>query len=262
MTDDSWTSANPYEYFMGRFSRPLARRVLASLSPPEALRWLDVGCGTGALSQAILELTTPTSVVGVDPSPEFIADARRRLQDQKAQFFSGDASHLPLADATVDHVIAGLALNFADDPSSALREMRRVTAPGGRVSAYVWDYAEGMQMLRYFWDAALAEDPSASTYDEGMRFALCRADTLERLFRGAGLTDVTCTPVELDTTFTDFDDYWRPFLGGQGPAPTYCSSLSDTHRQRLSNRLRHTIPAQPDGSLALQARAWLVTGGH
>src|SRR5215218_6484897 len=143
-----WAAGDAYEPYIGRWSRLVARELLAWLGVPAGAVWLDVGCGTGALAGAVLEAADPAALVGLDPSAGFVAHARARLGDPRAR--------LPLADARVDAVVSGLVLNFVPDPARAVREMTRVTRPGGRVAAYVWDYAEGMELIRRFWDAAAA----------------------------------------------------------------------------------------------------------
>jgi SAM-dependent methyltransferase len=260
VTDDPWFAAEPYEPFMGRWSRRLAAEVIGWVDPPAGLRWLDVGCGTGALSEAVLAAAAPVSLVGVDPSAAYVTAATERLPDSRAGFRVGEAGALPLPDASVDQVASGLVLNFVPDSAAAVREIRRVLVPGGRATAYVWDYSSGMQMLRFFWDAAIAEDPAAAALDEGPRFAICRPDGLQRCFAGAGFSDLESRPVELPMTFRDFDDYWTPFLGGQGPAPGYCVSLPPDARDRLRSRLQSALPTESDGTIPLTARAWAVTG--
>ena len=246
---------------MGRWSRLLASVVLGWLDPPSGLSWVDVGCGTGALSAAVLAHADPTSVLGVDPSAAYVGLAGAQLTDRRAAFRVGDAAELPVADASVDRVVCGLVLNFVPDAQAALREMRRVLVPGGVIATYVWDYGdEGMQMLRRFWDAAIAEDPSAEAFDEGARFALSRPGGLEQCFAEAGVVDVAARRVEVPTVFRDFDDFWTPFLGGQGPGPGYLASLSNESRDRIRARLDATLPRESDGSIRLAARAWAVQG--
>jgi hypothetical protein len=138
--------------------------------------------------------------------------------------------------------------------------MRRVAAPSGTVAAYVWDYAEGMRLMRAFWDAAAALDPAAASLDEGRRFPLCRPEPLARLFAAAGLREVATRAIDVPTVFRDFDDYWDPFLGGQGPAPAYCVGLAEDARTALRERLRTSLPVAPDGRIRLTARAWAVRG--
>ena len=256
---DSWERGDPYEAYVGRWSRQVAPRFLSWLTLPAASRWLDVGCGTGALSAAIVERCSPSSVVGVEPSEGFLAVARQRLGG-RAEIRHGSATAIPLADAAVDATVSGLVLNFIPDISAAMAEMARVTAKGGTIAAYVWDYAGRMDLMRQFWDAASALDPQAKDKDEGVRFPLCRPDALRDLFAGAGLHGVETTTIDIPTPFADFDDYWRPFLGGQGPAPAYAMSLGDAARERLRERIRERLPVAADGSIALVARAFAVRG--
>jgi hypothetical protein len=138
--------------------------------------------------------------------------------------------------------------------------MRRVVRPGGTVALYVWDYAGEMQLMRYFWEAAVALDPAARELAEATRFPLCRPEPLATLFRDAGLEAVATRPIDLPTVFRDFEDYWSPFLGGQGPAPGYAMSLTDDRRAALRERLRSTLPAEPDGRIPLIARVWAARG--
>jgi SAM-dependent methyltransferase len=256
-----WAAGEVYEPYVGRWSRLVAPCFLAWLGMPPGLRWIDVGCGTGALSGAVLDGFAPASVIGVDPSAGFLAYARRHLPDPRIEFRPGEAQALPVADAAADAVVSALVLNFVPDQPKAVAGMRRAARPGGTVAAYVWDYADGMQMMRRFWDAAAALDPAgAGGRDEALRFPLCRPEPLRALFTGAGLRAVEVTAIEVPTVFRDFDDYWSPFLGGQAPAPAYCMALDEDRRAALRERLRTTLPAAPDGSIRLTARAWAVRG--
>jgi SAM-dependent methyltransferase len=256
---DSWQQGDPYEQYVGRWSRRLARRFLSWLSVPSGRRWLDVGCGTGALSAAIVEQAGPAAVLGVEPSPGFLRVARRRLAGQVA-LQRGTATALPLADESVDAACSGLVLNFIAEPRAALAELSRVTSPAGTIAAYVWDYAGKMELMRHFWDAAVELDPGAARLDEGARFPLCRPEPLAALFASGGLRAVEVTALDISTPFASFDDYWRPFLGGQGPAPAYAMTLEEPARIRLRETLRRRLPARADGSIPLSARAWAVRG--
>lgn len=235
----------------------MAPRFLSWLGMPAGLRWLDVGCGTGALTATILADAKPASVIGVEPSEGFLATAAQRLGG-RAQLHRGSASEMPLASGSVDITVSGLVLNFAPDPDAALVQMRRVTAHGGTIAAYVWDYAAGMQLIRHFWDAAAALDAKAEALDEAKRFPLCQSDALTALFSRAGLQQIEVGAIMVDTQFVDFDDYWSPFLGGQGPAPAYAMALDEPARTRLREHLRAQLPVAADGSIALAARAWAV----
>ena len=257
---DVWAVGSAYERYVGRWSLLVARDFLAWLVVPAGRHWLDVGCGTGAVSQTILERGAPSTVVGIDTSAGFVEHARGAISDPRASFRVGDAQALPFEDASLDAAVSGLVLNFVRDPARMVGEMRRVVKPGGVAAIYVWDYAGEMQLTRYFWNAAAALDPAARELDEGRRFPLCGAAPLAGLARAAGLAAVETRSLDVATTFRDFDDYWTPFLGGQGPAPAYCMALSEDRRAALRETLRATLPARPDGSVALIARAWAVKG--
>jgi SAM-dependent methyltransferase len=255
-----WAVGDAYEAYVGRWSRRVAEIFVRWLDVPAGRRWLDVGCGTGALTATLLSAADPAQVIGIDTSLGFLAGGRARIDDPRVVFCAGDARSLPLSDRRLDAVVSSLAINFVPDPSRAAAEFARVAAPGGRAAAYVWDYGEGMAMLRYFWDAAAALDPAAVDLDEGRRFPLCRPEPLRDLWADAGLDQVTVHAIEVATVFADFDDYWRPFLGGQGPAPGYVMNLTEAQRQDLRDLLRSSLPVGPDGSIPLTARAWAVQG--
>jgi trans-aconitate methyltransferase len=245
---------------MGRWSRPIARAFIQWLALPPGLNWLDLGCGTGALSETVLSLAAPASVLGVDPSEGFIAFAKRRLADPRLTFHVGDALRLPPLTRPLHAAVSGLALNFIPDPLAALQALIQVLPPGGMLAVYVWDYSTGMEMLRYFWDSAAALDPQAQALDEGRRFPLCQPEALTDLFTRAGLSGIEVRGLEAATPFASFDDYWQPFLGGQGPAPGYVAQLPAPARVALEAHLRAALPLRPDGSFTLGARAWAVRG--
>ena len=257
---DNWAAGKLYEPYVGRWSRLVAKEFLQWLQLPAQLDWLDVGCGTGALTQAILQQTQPRSVTGIDPSAGFIDYAKAQITDPRVTFEVADAQSLPVQSARFDVAVSGLVLNFVPKPLLAAQEMARAVRPAGVVAAYVWDYAGKMELMRYFWDAAVALDPSASKLAEGLRFPICQPPALVALFSEAGLRDVQTHTIDAPTAFRDFDDYWNPFLGGQGPAPGYAMSLSEEHRGALRDRIRATLPIASDGSISLIARAWAVRG--
>ncbi len=260
-TSRLWAAGEVYEPYVGRWSRKVAPQFLRRLGIAPGGDWLDVGCGTGALSETILATCAPAAVLGIDPSEAFLAYARQRVVDPRASFRTGDAQALPVPDDTFDAVVSGLVLNFVPDQAKAVAELRRAARPGATVAAYVWDYAEGMQMMRYFWDAAAALDPDgAGGRDESLRFPLCRPEPLHALFAGAGLDQVEISAIEVPTVFHDFDDYWTPFLAGGAPAPAYCAALDEPRRAALRERLRASLPIAPGGSIPLSARAWMVRG--
>jgi SAM-dependent methyltransferase len=242
---------------MGRWSRLVAPEFLDWLDLPDGLRWADIGCGSGALAAAVLERCSPRSVLGVDPSAAQVEEARRRVVDQRAGFVRGTADDLPAG--SFDVVVSGLVLNFVPDPVAAVAAMAR-TAPGGLVAAYVWDYVQGMQLLRTFWDAARSLDPAAAPLDEGHRFSWCSPGELTAVLTLGGLEGVVATDLVVPLEFEDFADYWLPFLGGQGPAPAYVATLAPQARALLRAALERTLSPGLDGRISLTARAWAVRG--
>ncbi len=259
---DTWVSGDAYEPYVGRWSRLVAREFLGWLAVAPGSYWLDIGCGTGALSQTILQVAAPAQVKGIDRSDGYVSYVQERVQDNRAHFAVEDAQALSDKPASFDAAVSGLMLNFIPQPERAVSEMARVVKPGGVVAAYVWDYAGKMQLMRHFWDAAAALDPNGFDLDEGRRFPLCQPDSLARLFRAAGLSEVAVRAIDIATDFRDFDDYWLPFLGGQGAAPSYAMSLSEAKRAALRERLRAALPFALDGSISLEARAWAVRGAR
>ncbi len=257
----AWEDGEAYQAFMGRWSQLLAPKFLDWARVPTDARVLDVGCGTGALTEAVLA-SGAGRVTAVDPSPAFIEYSHSRLANygHMAEFRVGDAMALPFPDESFDGVLSEFVLNFIPDPARALQEMRRVARRGGVVSVCVWDYSDGMKMLRSFWDSASALDPAARHLDQGERFPLCRPDRLRRLFEDAGLSDVEVGPIGIEMRFQDFADYWNPFLGGQGPAGEYITSLNEANRERLRAKLIAELPTGPKGEIQLAARAWAVRG--
>jgi SAM-dependent methyltransferase len=257
-----WDNAERLERYVGRWSRLVAREFLAWLDVAPGARWLDIGCGSGALTETVLAQADPAAVDGVDTSAAFVAYAASRVTDPRASFAVADAQALDRPDAAYDAVVSSLVLNFLPDQARGAAEMRRVVRPGGVVAGYVWDYAGEMQLMRRFWDAAAELEPEAAALDEGQRMAGCNPADLQALLSGAGLAGVETRPIDVPTVFTDFEDYWTPFEGGQGPAPGYCVSLPEERRAELRERLRQTLPAEPDGSIRLVARAWAVRGSR
>lgn len=260
---EAWKKGGSYEQYVGRWSRMVARIFLEWLTIPSGQTWGDVGCGTGALVESILAQCEPKSVVAIDSSEGFLAEARHRISDERVRFEVADASALPWPNASCAATVSGLVLNFVPDPTAMVKEMLRVTQPGGKVAIYVWDYGGGMQMMRYFWDTALEVNPGDAALDEARRFPICQPEPLEALLRDAGLTSVAVRSIDVRTIFQDFDDFWLPFLGMQGPAPTYLASLNAETRDQIRDALEvrlATSSADGHGSIDLTARAWAVQG--
>jgi SAM-dependent methyltransferase len=256
---DAWSAGDSYDAYMGRWSREVAPRFLAWLDVPPGRDWLEIGCGTGALSGTILAACAPRSLLAIDPSEGFLARARGNVPDPRAIFAPGGAEAVPADAASRDAIVSGLVLNFVPDREKALAEMRRVARPGARIGFYVWDYpGGGVAFMRAFWDAATALDPAARDLTEDRRFPYCTQRELAGFAHRAGLASVESIPIEVATTFADFDDFWTPFTLGAGPAPGYCMSLGADARARLMERLRQSLPRSSDGVIPLTARAWAV----
>jgi SAM-dependent methyltransferase len=256
-TGQVWEQGDVYDGYMGRWSLLVADVFVDWLDVDAGARWLDVGCGTGALSSRILERARPAALASIDSSAAFVEAARRRL-GETADCLVADATQLPFEDKSFDAVVSGLVLNFIPDTSAALGEQARVSR--GTVAAYVWDYSEGMEMLKLFWQEASADDPELAALDEGARFPIAREQALREAFEAAGLDAVESRAIDVPTVFKDFDDLWLPFLGGQGPAGAHAVSLDDERRDALRERLRGRVPASDDGTIRLTARAWAVRG--
>ena len=255
-----WASGDLYEAYVGRWSQLVAQEFIPWLALPAESRWLDVGCGTGMLTRMIIDAASPKSVKGIDRSAGFLEFARQRVMDPRVEFEVGDAQSLPVESETYDAAISGLVLNFVPEPGQMVAEMKRAVCPGGTIALYVWDYAGKMQMMRHFWNAAAAVDSTAYQLDEGRRSPICNPNALTTLFQDAGLSKVEARPIDISTDFSDFDDYWSPFLAGQGPAPSYAISLREEQRTRLRERIYNSLPFAVDGSIPLVARAWAIRG--
>lgn len=239
----------------------MAPLFLHWLNLPNQLAWLVVGCVTGALSKAIYHNWSPNYLCCVDPSNKFLKKVKEK-RTFTADFLTGNASSLPITKTDFDVVVSGLALNFFPDPIAAITEMKRVLNKQGNIAAYVWDYAEKMEFLRLFWDTAIEIDPKAVNLDEGKWFPICNTYNLFQLFEHAGLTNIETTFLTINTVFKNFDDSWNPFMGAQGPAPSYLASLVLNLQQTLKHKLQKKLQPNFDGSIHLLARAIAIKGNY
>jgi SAM-dependent methyltransferase len=255
-----FAEAAAYEQFMGRWSRLLAPMLITFASVGGRDSILDVGSGTGELAFALANGRSAVEVIGVDRSDAYVQYAQARTLSDRVRFVVGDAGALQFAADTFDKTLSSLALNFVPNPGRAVGEMIRVTRPGGVVAATVWDYAEGMEMLRVFWDEAVALEAAADARDE-RQMPLCKRGELESLWRASGLEAVEGHPLVFQLSFDSFQDYWQPFLRGQGPAGAYVAALPPTKRIALERRLlTRLLNGRRDAPFTLQARAWAAKG--
>jgi ubiquinone/menaquinone biosynthesis C-methylase UbiE len=257
---DTFGNAQAYEGYVGRWSQIVARQFVSWIHAPRGGHWLDVGTGTGILSQVILQEAAPASVVGVDSSPDYIDYARQMVQDALVSFRVEDAVKSAYEPAQFDVAVSGLVLNFVTSPETVTRTMTQAVRSGGLLASYVWDYSGGMEMMRHFWDAASQIDPIAKEMDAGQRFAICHPDALRALFESVGLQAVDVIPIDIQTRFKNFDDFWLPFLGAQGSVSKYLKGISDGTRAALRDQLQRQLPVAEDGQILLTARAWAAKG--
>ncbi len=252
---DTWRAGQSYEIYMGRWSREIAVRFLDWLEAPQYADWIDIGCGTGALTETILQRCSPKSVTGVEPSEGFVSHARESIRDIRVSFELASAEQLPFDAASFDISASALVLNFVPDRTKALREMQRVTRKGGQLSFYVWDYpAGGIGFIDEFWKAAAELDPKAEDLDEGKRFPFCTAKGISLLCQESGIGVPSIDAIEIETVFSTFKEFWRPFTLGTGPAPGYYMSLEVAHRNELQKILARNLgPTEP---ITLRAKAW------
>jgi SAM-dependent methyltransferase len=258
--DRMFAGGEAYERFMGRWSREVASLLVKSAGVRDGDTILDVGSGTGALTSAVATVSPSSRIIGVDPAASYVAFAQTRHPEDHIRFEVGDAQQLRFANGSFDRTLSLLVLNFIPDRSKALDEMIRVTRPGGIVASAVWDYGQGMEMLRAFWDEAGALNPAAAARDE-RHMPLRRKGELGALWRDHRLQNVSEEALTIPTRFSSFDDYWLPFLERQGPAGDYVARLTAGEREELRLRLRKRLLGDgPDRPIVLHARAWAVRG--
>jgi len=251
-------SADAYDGLVGRYGTQLASALIDFAGVEPGMRALDVGCGPGALTAALAGRLGTASVGAADPSEPFIKACRARLPGIDVVVAAAEA--LPFADGTFDRTLSQLVVNFMRDAEAGVREMGRVTRPGGVVASCVWDYAGEMTLLRAFWRAAREVDPErAAAADEGVVMRWCAEGELAELWRAAGLRDVRFGPLVVSATYTDFQDLWSPFPTGVAPSGAFCKSLDEERRAALHDALRRCLGVG-DGPFELSARAWAVAG--
>ena len=256
-----FSNAQAYERFMGRWSRQIAPLFIEFAGIADTGRVLDIGSGTGSLAVEVARRKMEVHVTGIDPSPEYVAYAASTNPfPDRVAFLTDDAQHMHFENATFASSVSLLVFNFIPDAAKALREARRATKSNGRVAAAVWDYGGRMRMLREFWDAATEIDPGAKKLDE-KNMPLCRSGNLSHLWTQGGLEHVHEEPLEAETKFSSFQDYWEPFLLGQGPAGAYARTLDRDRLQALRVAVRRRVArSSEDEAFTLPARVWAVRG--
>ena len=256
----NWNNGLLYNNFMGKWSTLVAQKFLLWLGNEKNIsfkNWLDVGCGTGALSFEILNSLKPERILGIDPSKEYLP---KGIHNTSISFKEADSSKIPAITEIFDFVVSGLALNFMKDLNTSIQEMKRVLKLIGCLALYVWDYSEKMEFLRYFWDSVKEINPEYANLDEGVLFPICKKPALVNLFTSNQLKDIECTEIMIETNFTNFDDYWNPFLGGQGPAGKLVQTLAESERDQLKSIIKSKLQVSTDEPILLQARAYAIKG--
>ncbi len=243
-----------YDLFMGRYSDALAPVFAATLGLATGQRVLDIGCGPGALTGALVDLLGADAVAACDPSPPFVEACAVRHPGVDVR--AGRAESLPYDDAVFDVAAAQLVLHFVTDPAAAVTEGRRVVRPGGTIGACVWDFHDEMEMLRAFWDAAAAIDPDALDEARTLRFG--RPGEIAELFAAGGLEDIVETNLRVESSYSGFDELWAGFLAGIGPAGAFCVGLPDDARAEFREALLTRL-GRPAGSFTLRATARSAT---
>jgi SAM-dependent methyltransferase len=251
-------SADAYDRLVGRYGTRLASALIDFAGVEPGMRALDVGCGPGALTAALAGRLGTAGVAAADPSEPFVEACRERLPEVEVVVAGAEA--LPFADGMFDAALSQLVVNFMHDAEAGVREMERVTSPGGIVASCVWDYAGEMTLLRAFWDAAREVDPErAATADEGVVMRWCAEGELAELWRAAGLRDVRFGPLVVSAAYSDFEDLWYPLPTGVAPSGAFCKSLDEDRRADLHDAYRRRLGVG-DGPFELTARAWAVAG--
>jgi len=263
MSADLWIDGVLYENYTGRLSRRIADKFIGWLEIKQArfTNGVDMGCGTGALSEALLTNSVCDSLISLDRSPAYMSFAKQRISSSVVEFVTGDVQNTSLPTGTYALVVSGLVLNFVDSPEKMLREMRRLGRSGGVLGLYIWDFADGMEPIRKFWDAAhKCEAPHVREFDAGIRFPICQRDNLLQSITDAGWREPEVVPIEIDARFASFDEYWAPFLSGQGTGPAFAVSLTDDMREKVRKTLMPLVTDSPDKPFTLRARAWAAKG--
>jgi SAM-dependent methyltransferase len=250
--------ADAYDAHIGRYGAALGAALIDAAGVGSGGRALDVGCGPGALTAVLAQRLGAANVAAIDASEPFVSACRARVPGADVRVASAEA--LPFGDGAFDAVLSQLVVNFLPDAARGVAEMARVARPGATVAACVWDYADGMTLLRAFWDAAIALDPDgAAPLDEGVRMPHCSEDGLRALWAAAGLGEIRSGALVVGASYASFDDLWAPLEHGVAPSGAYVVGLPADHRAEFRGELARRLGAA-DGPFDLTARAWWVAG--
>ena len=256
------SDGNGYELQMGRWSRRLAPLFIDFAGITNAERVLDVGCGTGNLSFALAHIPGVGGVRGIDFSRAYVEHAKRQNRDSRLDFEVGDACALPFPDGSFDHSLSMLVLQFVPQPDRAVREMRRVTRPGGIVAAATWDTRGGLACFRMIFDTAAMLDRSGNERRaRELSKPMSRPGDLARAWHDAGLTDVVQDVRTIRMDFASFADFWAPAEGKDGPIADYVATLDMETKARLRDMVKLAyLDGEGDGARSYAATAWVVKG--
>jgi SAM-dependent methyltransferase len=258
-TKENWDNIQGYEMYVGRWSRALSLDFVHWLNACAALKWMEIGCGTGALTQAIAETYDPSSLLALDKSEAYLTKARENGKLSKVSFLRVDLDSF-LPEGEFDNITSGLVLNFLPHTEKTLRSLMSNLRNGGQLSAFVWDYGGHYQPMRHFWDAAKEVSAVAKDFDTGIKFEICRKEKLISLFESLGLTHVEFTNLERIAMFQNFDDYWLPIASAQGSVTEFISILTEKEKDNLKETIRRRLPIALNGEIKLIINALAVKG--
>ncbi len=263
MTNDFWSDGELYERYTGRWSRLIANEFIAwlGIEGSRLENCIDMGCGTGALSEALLANAVCESLTCFDLSPAYLSLAKKRIQSKEVEFLLGDGQNTLLPSGKYCGVVSGLAVNFVESPEKMLSEMRRLGRSGATLGLYIWDFADGMKPIRMFWDAAHeCRAPDVEELDSANLFPICQRENLLESISEAGWLEPEVAPVEIDARFENFDDYWTPFLSGQGTAPAFAVGLGEEVREKVRQTLCAMVTHDSNEPFVLRTSAWGAKG--
>jgi SAM-dependent methyltransferase len=249
-TTEKWDNTQGYEMYVGRWSSLLSIDFVNWLNARSNLKWLEIGCGTGALTKAIAEKCTPSYLLAIDKSDSYIEKAKENVNSGNVSFLNIDINSCPLNEK-FHYITSGLVLNFVPKFGDMLRKLMNNLEPGGEISSFVWDYGGHYQPMRHFWNAACEIIPGSEKFDAGRNFDICTKENLIRLFEGIGLNDIQFTTIERIATFQNFDDYWLPIISAQGSVTEFISTLKEAEKEKLKEHLKRKLPIAFNGEIKL-----------